>query len=154
MNKIIHATIKLNCTQQQAFEMFTNQTNVQSWLANVAIIEPYVDGKYELFWDENNKEINSTIGCKVTAIEQDKLLCFEWKGPVQFEDIMNTIVPLTHVTVTFIPDCIDSFTEIHLIHTGWGSNDNWEEARLWFENVWKNALNNLKEQIENYGNNE
>jgi uncharacterized protein YndB with AHSA1/START domain len=142
MNKIIHAKVKLNCSQEQAFEMFTNNANVQSWLAEMADIEPFVGGKYELFWDVNNKNINSTLGCKITALENNKLLCFEWKGPVQFADFMNTADPLTQVSVMFFPDNNDS-TEIHLIHTGWGSDENWEKARIWFDSVWENALNSL-----------
>lgn len=146
MDRIIHCKVKLNCSQQQAFEMFTKNSNIQSWLAEVADVEPYVGGKYELFWDVNNKEINSTIGCKITAIENNKLLCFEWKGPVQFAHFMNTAEPLTHVTVLFNPDN-DNSTEIHLIHTGWRSDENWEKARLWFDSVWTNALNNLKNKV-------
>lgn len=93
--------------------------------------------------------INSTIGCKITAIEDNKLLCFEWKGPVQFAHFMNTAEPLTHVTVIFIPDCDnDNFTEVHLIDTGWRSDENWEKARLWFDSVWRNALDNLKNIVK------
>lgn len=84
MDKIIHCKVRLNCSQQQSFEMFTKNSNVQTWLAENACIEPYVGGKYELFWDVDNKKTNSTLGCKITAIENNKLLCFEWKGPVQF----------------------------------------------------------------------
>lgn len=147
MNKIIYLKVRLNCSQQQSFEMFINNSNVQTWLAEVADIEPYVGGKYELFWDVNNKKTNSTLGCKITAIENNKLLCFEWKGPVQFTDFMNIADPLTHVSVLFIPDYNDNSTEIHLIHTGWGSDENWEKARIWFDSVWEKALNNLKNKI-------
>lgn len=57
--------------------MFTVNSEKQSWLAESADVELYVGGKYELFWDANNRCINSTIGCKITAIEDNKLLCFE-----------------------------------------------------------------------------
>lgn len=147
MNKIIHCKVKLSCSLQRAFEMFIKNSNVQTWLAESADIEPYAGGKYELFWDVDNKDINSTIGCKITAFEINKLLCFEWKGPEQFSHFMNMAEPLTHVSVLFIPEN-DDVTEIHLIHTGWRSDENWEEARAWFENVWINALDNLKNKVE------
>jgi uncharacterized protein YndB with AHSA1/START domain len=143
MDRIIHCKVRLDCSPQVAFEMFTKNSDLQSWLAQAADIEPHVGGKYELFWDADNKEINSTIGCKITAIEDNKLLCFEWKGPVQFAHFMNTADPLTHVAVLFIPGD-DSSTEVHLIHTGWRSDENWESARLWFEAVWTNALDKLR----------
>lgn len=61
---------------------------------------------------------------------------------------MNKAEPLTHVAVLFIPDYEnDDVTEIHLIHTGWKSDENWEKARTWFETVWINALDNLKNKM-------
>jgi uncharacterized protein YndB with AHSA1/START domain len=147
MNKIIHHKIRLNTSKQQSFEMFTKNANVQTWLAKKADIEPYLGGKYELFWDLENKEINSTLGCKITAIEENKFLCFEWKGSAQFADFMNNTDPLTHVAILFIPDSKNSTTEIHLIHSGWGSGEHWEKARMWFESVWENALNNLASKM-------
>ena len=44
-------------------------SKVQTWLAQSADINPYLGGKYELFWDIGNKETNSTINCKITAID-------------------------------------------------------------------------------------
>jgi len=149
MDRIIHCKVYLKCSQRQAFEMFTKNTHIQSWLAQIADVEPCVGGKYELFWDANNRDINSTIGCKITAIEPDKLLCFEWKGPAQFAHFMNAAEPLTHVSVFFssINDC-GRATEIHLVHTGWGSDEDWDQARKWFEKVWENALAILKNEID------
>lgn len=148
MDRIIHCKVRLNCSQKQSFEMFTKNSNIQTWLAETADVEPYVGGKYELFWDADNKKINSTIDCKITAIENDKLLCFEWKGPAQFAHFMNTAEPLTHVSVLFFPNCDDeNSTEIHLVHTGWRNDENWEKARKWFESVWTNALDNLKKEV-------
>ncbi len=88
--------------------------------------------------------------CKITAIEKNKLLCFEWKGDAQFSYFMNTAVPLTHVSVLFLPNYEkDNSTEIHLIHTGWGSDEIWKKARVWFDSVWKDALNKLKNEVNN-----
>lgn len=148
MDKIIHCKVMLNCSQEKAFEMFTKNSKVQTWLAESADIKPYLGGKYELFWDIGNKETNSTINCKITAIEMNRILCFEWKGPEQFSHFMNVAEPLTHVSVLFIPDHEnENGTEFHLIHTGWKSDDNWEKARMWFDSVWINALDNLKKKV-------
>ena len=145
MDRMIHCKVKLNCSRRQAFEMFTKNAHIQTWLAQIAEVEPYAGGKYELFWDAENREINSTMGCKVTAIEADQLLCFEWKGPAQFAHFMNAADPLTHVSVFFSPISDgENATEIHLVHTGWRSDDDWERAREWFEGVWENALASLR----------
>ncbi|MHA1624426.1 MAG: SRPBCC family protein [Promethearchaeota archaeon] len=107
-----------------------------------------VGGKYELFWDPQNREINSTIGCKITSIVKDKFLSFEWKGPENFESFMNFTDPLTHVVVFFSPNHDDpSKTSVYLFHSGWRDDPDWEKARLYFEKAWTGALTNLKEKL-------
>ncbi len=152
MNKILYHTVRLHCTADRAFEMFTKNDHLQKWLTISADVEPTVGGKYELFWNPENKESDSTIGCKIMALEPGKFLAFEWKGPKQYEGFMNTADPLTHVVVFFIP-CgatmnSSDWTEVHLIHSGWRSSAEWEEARIWFEKDWDVAFKNLKEYVD------
>lgn len=146
MNKIIHQRAHLQCDPHQAFEMFTVDELVESWLAPLAEVEPVVGGKYELFWDPGDREINSTMGCKVTGVEDDKYFCFEWKGPSEYQHFMNSADPLTHVVVFFIPcgEHPSPCTEVHLVHCGWASAAEWEEAREWFERAWGAAFQELE----------
>ncbi|MCP4229514.1 MAG: SRPBCC domain-containing protein [bacterium] len=149
MNKILYHTVKLECDALTAFSYFIENEKLQSWLTARADVGPVVGGKYELFWVPEEAEYDSTIGCKITAIEPRKLLAFEWKGPRQFSGFMNDADPLTHVTVSFIPvgTADELITEIHLIHTGWRDTGEWEEARLWFEKAWSFAFDELKKRI-------
>ena len=146
MNKIIYQLIVLPCDSQKAFALFTLDTHLEKWLTQEADIEPIVGGKYELFWNPNDKENDSTIGCKILTIVQNKLLCFEWKGPKQFKTVMNQVNPLTTVTVFFLSH--QEETEIHLLHTGWRDSSNWEKARKWFEKAWSNVLSQLRNYVE------
>jgi len=157
MEKIIHCSTRVKCPPEQAFKMFTDNELVLSWLPNLAEIGARVGGKYELFWNPNDRENNSTIGCKVTAIAPNRLLAFEWKGPIEFKELMNTADPLTHVVVLFV-DCTkgsEPCTEVHLVHSGWRRSAMWEEARKYFEKAWKNAFEKLstvlKERRQNSG---
>ncbi len=129
--------------------MFTNNALLASWLTNLADVEPRVGGKYELFWVPEEKENNSTIGCKITAMEPSKLLAFEWKGPIFYKEFMNKSDPLTHVVVMFL-DCTEQeeCTEVHLLHSGWRQGDNWEEARMYFVKAWAKAFKDLKQLVE------
>lgn len=145
MDKIIQVTAHLNCDVSHAFEMFTSNSLLESWLVNVADTQPYVGGKYELFWDPEDRENNSTLGCKVTTIEEDKFLAFEWKSPKQFKHFANNADPLTHVVVLFVPS--ETGTDVYLIHSGWRSSTEWEEARQWQERAWQIAFEELKKQI-------
>ncbi len=151
MNKILYHSVRLHCEVERAFRMFTVNENLQSWLTVIADVKPVVGGTFELFWNPEDRENDSTIGCKITAIEPGKLLSFEWKGPKKYKHFMNNADPLTHVVVSFIP-CKEKntqppCTEIHLIHSGWGSSAEWEEARLWFENAWNDAFENLNKLV-------
>jgi len=133
MDNIIHQKVTLKCDAVLAFDMFTKNEYLQKWLTKEAVVEPKVGGKYELFWIPEDRENDSTIGCKILAIEKGKILNFEWKGPKQYKEFMNTRRPFTNVTVFF--NSTGSSTEVNLIHTGWGEGENWEEARLWFDNT-------------------
>ena len=148
MQKIIQIVIELNCVVGQAFNFFTVNEKLESWLPEKAEVEPKVGGKYELFWDPQNREINSTIGCKITSIEKDKFLSFEWKGPERFQSFMNFCDPLTHVVVIFAPKCDDpKKSTLFLFHSGWRDDPDWQKARDYFEKAWSGALTNLKEKL-------
>lgn len=150
MNRIVNLSVVLKCNTEKAFGMFTINEMLQSWLTKIADVEPKAGGKYELFWDPENRDINSTKGCKITAIEKDRFIAFEWKGPKQFMHFMNNADPLTHVVVFFLP-CTDPSvppcTEVYLIHCGWRDSAEWEEARVYFQKAWSAAFENLRAQF-------
>lgn len=122
--------------------MFTRNSLLATWLTTIAEVEPRVGGKYELFWDPSDRENNSTIGCKVTAVEPDRFISFEWRSPKQFKHFANSADPLTHVVVFFIPE--GDSTIVHLVHSGWRSSPEWEQARQWQEKAWAGAFEELK----------
>ncbi len=144
MSSILHHSVKLPCSAENAFEMFTVNDHLQNWLTVVADVEPREGGKYELFWDPKDLENNSTKGCKITALQSGVFVSFQWKGPTQYKHFMNND-PLTHVVVFFIP--VDDETDVHLIHSGWASSSEWEEARTWFKQAWGSAFKRLEDYV-------
>jgi uncharacterized protein YndB with AHSA1/START domain len=145
MDKIIHLSAGLQCTPQRAFELFTVNQLLETWLVAVAEVEPTVAGKYELFWEPDDRENNSTLGCKVTAVEPGRFIAFEWRSPKQYKHFANSADPLTHVVVFFTPG--HEKTEVHLIHSGWRSSPEWEEARQWQIRAWQIAFQELEKQV-------
>ncbi|MFX1324168.1 MAG: SRPBCC domain-containing protein [Promethearchaeota archaeon] len=148
MEDIILIREELNCDISTTFNFFTKVELLEGWLTEKADVEPKYGGNYELFWDPENPEINSTIGCKITGIETNKFISFNWKGPVQFKSFMNNADPLTHVVVFFNTDHPNK-TNIYLFHTGWRKDPEWQNARTYFEDAWSNALKGLKEKVNN-----
>ncbi|MBU2513431.1 SRPBCC domain-containing protein [bacterium] len=145
MDKIIHKTVQLQCDPHKAFEKFTVNHQLESWLCRVAEVEPEVGGKYELFWVPEDRENDSTIGCRVTAIKPNQFLSFEWRSPKQYKEFANSADPLTHVVVFFIPSSVG--TDLHVIHSGWRSTAEWEEARQWQDRAWHTVLEALANKI-------
>ena len=145
MDKVIYHLTTLKCSPEKASEMFTVNEHLERWLTESADVEAQVGGKYELYWNPEDRENDSTIGCKILALRPNRLLSFEWKGPKQFKHFMNEIRPLTNVVVSFIPS--PEGTEVHLLHTGWRDTPEWEEARQWFDKSWRMALTELDKYV-------
>jgi uncharacterized protein YndB with AHSA1/START domain len=142
VDKVIHVSAFLSVPPARAWEYFTSNALLQSWLTVSADVEPRVGGKYELFWQPDDRENNSTIGCRVTAIAPGQFIAFQWRSPKQFKSFANAADPLTHVVVTFSAE--QGGTRVHLVHSGWRSSPEWEEARLWQEKAWLGAFKELE----------
>jgi uncharacterized protein YndB with AHSA1/START domain len=141
-DKIIHVSAYVARPPDKAFGYFTDPVLLKQWLTAEADVEARVNGKYELFWQPDDRENNSTIGCRVTAIIPGQLLAFQWRSPRQFKLFANTADPLTHVVVTFFPE--RGKARVRLVHSGWHSTPEWEEARAWQEAAWTGALTELE----------
>jgi uncharacterized protein YndB with AHSA1/START domain len=142
VDNVIHIATLVAATPDGAFAYFTKPARLTQWLTAAAEVEERVGGRYELFWQPDDRENNSTIGCRLTAFVPGQLLAFQWRSPRQFKSFANTADPLTHVVVAFVPE--GSATRVHLIHSGWRSGAAWEEARAWQEKAWAGAFEQLQ----------
>ncbi|MDO5089781.1 MAG: SRPBCC domain-containing protein [Leptotrichiaceae bacterium] len=140
MNKIIYINKVLNCPVKEAFKLFSDKDKVKWMTCLDANIDNFNGGKYELFWDLENKEKDSTLGCKILAYKPDEFIAFEWKGPTDLK-IMNSAEPLTVVSISFIP--MGNKTYIHFLNSGWGNSPEWDKAREYFDRVWNKLFDSL-----------
>lgn len=145
-DEVIHVSALLQASPDRTFAYFTDNALLGSWLAAAADVEPKVGGKYELYWEPNDRENNSTIGCRITALAPAQFLAFQWRSPKQFKSFANTADPLTHVTVMFRPE--GTGTRVHLLHSGWRNSPRWEEARVWQERAWSGAFMELERTVK------
>lgn len=115
------------------------------WFAARARIVPERGGPYELFWRPETPESDSTIGCRITAIKTLQYLAFTWRGPDVHGATMNEgepPPPPTHVSIAF-KDSPDG-SRLSVSHSGFGSGEGWEAARLWHDGAWQRCLDNLE----------
>lgn len=143
-SKDITFDINLNVAVEDAWNLWTDSRRLEQWLTTEANVNPMVGGAYELFWDPTNHNDNSTLGCKIIALAPNRLLAFEWRGPVQFADLMNGHPFPTWASVSIEAPAINQ-TVIHFRHSGWGTGDRWNAAREWQANAWKGAFHKLQE---------
>ena len=89
----------------------------------------------------------NTKGCKIIKLVEEKELRFTWKGPDQFESIMNSENELTTVSVSF--EAVDTnSTKVIVEHSGFKEDENWIEAFEWHQMAWSGVLSSLKSALE------
>lgn len=126
---------------------WTISERVSEWFAPETVIEAIEGGAYELYFIPGNKTGMNTKGCKIVKMVDEKELRFTWKGPDQFESIMNIENELTTVNVSFEP--VDTkTTKVIIEHTGFKEDDNWKEAFEWHQMAWSGVLSSLKSALE------
>lgn len=131
---------------EQVWAAWTQNAALATWLSAKANVSTEIGGPYELFWEPDHPDRNSTLGCHVTAVQPNVRLAFSWKGPVPYADLMNVEPLPTSVTVTFESRC-DNGTRVTLQHLGWGSSQRWQEAKAWQEKAWQVALDELAKYL-------
>jgi uncharacterized protein YndB with AHSA1/START domain len=131
---------------ERVWEWWTDEQRVRSWFAPAAHISAEPGGPYELFWEPEHPERNSTAGCRVLDSAPTERLAFEWKGPEEHAAVMNGVPPPTAVLVTFTA-LDDELTHLRVEHIGWGEGPEWEAARTWHVQAWDGVLGQLESQL-------
>lgn len=126
----------------RSWELCTTDEGLGSWLAPQARVGSAVGELFELFWDPEHPERNSTIGCRITAWEPVRSFSIEWKGPAEFAPLMNTEPLPTWARFELRPVPADN-TRIRVTHGGWGDQPGLVEAREWQEIAWRTAFDRL-----------
>ena len=139
----IEVNFTVNAPISRTWKAWTFNVDLEQWLTVKAIVEPRIGGPYELFWQPETPTQNSTLGCKVLGVVDQRLLAIEWRGPTEFSDIMNTSPFPTWVVVT-LEETSTNGTSIHFRHSGWGQGKHWQDARRWQAQSWSGAFETLR----------
>lgn len=138
---------------QTVWSAWTEPDLLTEWLALEARVTPQKNGRYHLEIDY--EENHSTKGCKVVRWDpptdpssSKASLGFTWKGPADFDVVINFDDQLTTVflDLTSTPD--SNQTVLHLTHEGWRSSEDWQEAREWHAKWWSSILDQLQSFLE------
>ncbi|MCK4593709.1 SRPBCC domain-containing protein [bacterium] len=136
---MIEHELELSLSPAEALDWFLAPERLTRWLCKKARVEPRVGGRYELFWDPERPEVNSTLGCEVLEYEPGRTLKVSWAGNEEQLEFMEP--GSTTVSVSVEPT--DTGCRLRLEHYGFGDCDRWLKAERWFDIAWKNALERL-----------
>lgn len=146
MRPMTYAETTVPVTPSEAFSDWTSSDAVQDFFAPQATIDPVAGGLYELCFD-----LDADAGScgnddgRILAIQEDEMLSFTWAMPPYMPDIRPH---LTTVQIWFVP-VGDDKTRVRLFHTGYGSGDQWDEGRAYFDRVWPLVLENYRDSKTN-----
>jgi uncharacterized protein YndB with AHSA1/START domain len=119
--------------------------HLEKWLAPRVNVELREGGAFELFWDPEDPDRNSTRGCRILRLRSEEELAFSWKAPPPFDGLMNHMDPLTEVQIRVAP-CPEGI-DVTLEHRGWRAGPEWEEARSWHFHFWEETLYRFRDYL-------
>lgn len=125
------------------FAALTVPEQLQGWLCQRAEIGSAVGGEYRLSFAE---PMPFESAGKIVQWTNDLELGFTWFGPSPFHALMDpgSAPPgQVYLRLQESPEGVD----VTLEHSGWGSGEEWEEARSWHFHFWDERLGRLKEYL-------
>ncbi|MFU1795446.1 SRPBCC family protein [Paenibacillus azoreducens] len=143
----IKQEIHIDASPHTVWNAWTNPDLITVWFAPAARVEPVVGGRFELYFDPADPKRMNTAGCRIIAMNAPNQFAFEWKGPDPFADVMNIPGQLTWVEIMLKP-CAGDTTRLQMKHSGWGASSDWQEAKAWHVEAWKQVLGSLKSAVE------
>ena len=126
------------CPPDSVYRLWTTAEGVGEFLGVTARIEPRVGGPYEFaFLAEAPDGVRGGEGCRILALEPDRLVVFSWNSPPGFE----TRGQHTWVVLSLTP--VAAGTRVRLAHWGHGSGPQWDANREYFAAAWASVLDAL-----------
>lgn len=104
-------------------------------------VQARVGGPYEIFFLDGPPGERGGEGCRILAMEPDRMLVFSWNSPPGF----STRGQHTQVVVTLEPTA--NGTLVRLAHVGHGTGPEWDANRAYFAQAWPRVLQSLADAV-------
>lgn len=130
---------------ERVWKAWTSTEEAEQWLSPKANVVFKEGGEYEFFWDEDPK-CDSTLGCKLLAIEPQRSLRFQWQGKTEFLPMFQKPRGRTEVEVRFSVD--GDVTHVAVEQAETRDLRDWKAYDEWMAGAWEYALNQLKTYCE------
>ena len=130
--KVERSTL-IDATPEMAFEAVTKASELREWMCEYAWTMIQANGVYHARW-EGGYYTNG----RFVELDPPRRAVITWLGPGEPGE--------TVVTFTVQPEA--GGTRVTIVHTGFGSGPEWDEAVAGSEKGWDRGLDNLKSTLE------
>jgi uncharacterized protein YndB with AHSA1/START domain len=134
--RVLTAQMELNVPVEKAWTAWTTTEGIKTFFAPGGLIEPQVDGLYEIYFMPAAKPgLRGADGMRVLGFEPMRRLAFTWNAPPSIPEIrgQRTMVVLEFEAVSA------TRSRVRFTHLGWGEGKSWDAAYEYFDKAW-NAI--------------
>ncbi|MCP4076790.1 MAG: SRPBCC domain-containing protein [Gammaproteobacteria bacterium] len=144
--KSIFVEIKVAASVEDVWAAWTTENGVKSFFAPDCKIDLCPDGMYEIYFNPDAPHgEKGGEGLRILAIQPMSMFSFTWNAPPTLPEVRGQ---RTHVIIRFQAE-YDNETTVRLIHQGWGTGGEWEDAYQYFNRAWREiVLPRLKLRFE------
>lgn len=123
----------------EVYWLLTSQEGVRKFLGVSAAIDHRVGGRYEFqFLNDAPDGLRGGEGCRILALEPDRLLVVSWNSPPGF------VTRGQHTWVVVRLEPTQDGTYVRLAHWGHGQGLEWDANREYFGAAWGRVLDALQ----------
>lgn len=130
--RVIVGDVIVRGTLKEVWDAWTTEEGTRSFFAPDCKIELEPGGAYEMYFAlEYPPGLRGGEGCTVMAIDPMRMFAFTWNAPPSLPAVRGQY---THVVIRF--DEVPERTRVSLVHDGWGTSSEWDQAFNYFESAW------------------
>ncbi len=145
VERAISHNVTVKGSPAEIYQLFTTKEGVTSFFAPDAVVEPRVDGLFEMHINPYAPAgEKGGDGMRFLALQENKMLTFTWNAPPSLPEARKQ---RTVVILRFIEKS-STETEVRLHHTGWGDGGEWDKTFEYLSRAWPAVLGNLKKRAE------
>ena len=131
--RVIRQEVSVEAAREDVWAAWTTERGVRSFFAPASCIDLCVGGSYEITFDPTAPPgERGAEGACVLALQPPRMLAFTWNAPPHLGDVRPQF---TQVQIWLQREEVER-TLVTLIHSGWGSGGQWDEAYAYFERAW------------------
>ena len=146
MDPIVH-DLEIGAPVEDLWAAFTDPKHLSQWLCGSAEVTLEEGGRIVLRGPSGEGSGSGALGGEILALEEEYSLRVAWDGPDLLATLLNVSPRPTTLFVRFQP-LGPARCRLHLEHLGWGDGEEWESARDWHVDYWREALGRLKPMLE------